>query len=73
MVNLKEEISVNLLMAFLIGGFVFFTLVAYFVVLIFFPEWVGVSGRDHQKFLDEQKGDGSPQGEEAPKKNSLEP
>lgn len=44
-------------MGLLIGGFVFFTLVTYFVVLIFFPEWVGVSGKDHQNSLKEQKGD----------------
>lgn len=46
-----------MLIAFIIGGFIFFTLVTYFVVLILFPEWVGVSGRDHQKHLTEQRGD----------------
>jgi hypothetical protein len=46
-----------MLIGFMIGGFVFFTLVSYFVVLFFFPEWVGVSGRDHQKSLEEHRGD----------------
>lgn len=44
-----------MLIGIIIGGFVFFTLVIYFVVLILFPEWVGVSGRDHQKRMEEQK------------------
>jgi hypothetical protein len=44
-----------MLVGFIIGGFVFFALMMYFVVLVFYPEWVGVSGRDHQKFLEEQK------------------
>ncbi len=46
-----------MLIGFIVGGFIFFTLVIYFVVLILFPEWVGVSGRDHEKSLAEQKGD----------------
>jgi hypothetical protein len=46
-----------MLMGLFIGGFIFFILAIYFVVLILFPEWVGVSGRDHQKSLEEQKGD----------------
>lgn len=46
-----------MLIGFMIGGFIVFTLVVYFVVLVLFPEWVGVSGRDHQKFLNEQKGE----------------
>jgi len=44
-----------MLIGFIIGGFIFFALVIYFVVLILFPEWVGVSGRDHQKRMEEQK------------------
>jgi len=44
-----------MLIGFIIGGFIFFTLVIYFVVLFLFPEWVGVSGRDHQRHMDEQK------------------
>lgn len=44
-------------MGLLIGGFVLFTLVAYFVALVFFPEWVGVSGKDHENSLKEQKGE----------------
>lgn len=44
-----------MVVVFLIGGFIFFTIVVYFIVLIIWPEWVGVSGRDHQKSLDEQK------------------
>lgn len=44
-----------MLVGFIVGGFVFFTLIAYFVVLFLFPEWVGVSGRDHKKHMEEQK------------------
>lgn len=44
-----------MLVGFIVGGFIFFILMVYFIVLILFPEWVGVSGRDHQKFLEEQK------------------
>lgn len=44
-----------MLIGFIVGGFIFFTLIIYFVVLILFPEWVGVSGRDHEKFLAEQR------------------
>lgn len=44
-----------MLIGFIVGGFIFFTIVIYFVVLVFFPEWVGVSGRTHQKNLEEQK------------------
>ncbi len=50
-----------MLIGFIIGGFIFFITVIYFVVLILFPEWVGVSGRDHQKFLNEQKGESTPE------------
>lgn len=44
-----------MLIGFIVGGFIFFTLITYFVVLFLFPEWVGVSGRDHKKHMEEQK------------------
>lgn len=44
-----------MLVGFIVGGFIFFTLITYFVVLFLFPEWVGVSGRDHKKNMEEQK------------------
>jgi hypothetical protein len=68
-----------MLIGFIIGGFIFFITAIYFVVLILFPEWVGVSGRDHQRFMDEQKGDAtpvsSPKGntENSPEKPSEKP
>ncbi len=47
-----------MLIGFIVGGFIFFTLMVYFVVLILFPEWVGVSGRDHKKIMEEQREEG---------------
>ncbi len=44
-----------MLVSFIVGGFIFFTLLIYFVVLFLFPEWVGVSGRDHRKRMEEQR------------------
>ena len=47
----------NALIGFIVGGFIIFIIVVYFIVLFLFPEWVGVSGKDHQKALDEQQGE----------------
>jgi hypothetical protein len=42
-------------MGFIIGGFIFFITALYFIILAIWPEWVGVSGRDHQQTLADQK------------------
>ena len=44
-----------MLIGFIIGGFIFFTVMIYFIILAIWPEWVGVSGRDHQKTLQDQR------------------
>lgn len=44
-----------MLIGFIIGGFIFIITVMYFVVLFLWPEWVGVSGRDHQQTLADQQ------------------
>lgn len=44
-----------MVIGFIIGGFIFFITALYFIVLFLWPEWVGVSGRDHQETLEAQK------------------
>ncbi|AGH96078.1 hypothetical protein [Pseudobdellovibrio exovorus] len=36
--------NMEVIVAFLVGGLMFFSTIAYIVLMIFFPEWVGITG-----------------------------
>ena len=38
-----------------VGGTVFFLTMGYFFLMLFFPEWVGMSGEDTRKTLESHK------------------
>lgn len=37
--------STEVVVAFLVGGLMFFSTITYIVLMIFFPEWVGITGQ----------------------------
>lgn len=52
------------LAAVLVGSLVVLGIGGYFFLMVFFPEWVGITGKDAMKTLEEHKGDAAaPSGE----------
>lgn len=39
----------------LVGGFIFFSTMGYLFLMVFYPEWVGMSGEDTHKTLEAHK------------------